>query len=199
MFTGRRTTTARKNKTTPHVHKEHPLSKTPAKKLIPLLLLTFTVAGVIGFIYETVCVLINTGGEFFKRGTTYGPWIPIYGFGALLIYALTVKFRKKPWLVFLIAMTSCGLLELASGYVLDKVFHQRLWDYSTVILNWGNLNGYICVRSVLTWGIFGMLLMYGLLPLEEKFQKRLPKAFNIVTFALFGLFVLDIVLSFTIK
>ena len=81
------------------------MSKTPAKNLIPLLLLTFTVAGVIGFIYETVCVLINTGGEFFKRGTTYGPWIPIYGFGALLIYALTVKFRKKPWLVFLIAMT----------------------------------------------------------------------------------------------
>ena len=156
-------------------------------------------AGVIGFIYETVCVLINTGGEFFKRGTTYGPWIPIYGFGALLIYALTMKFRKKPWLVFLIAMTSCGLLELASGYVIDKVFHQRFWDYSTVILNWGNLNGYICVRSVLTWGIFGMLLMYGLLPLEEKFQKRLPKAFNIVTFALFGLFVLDIVLSLTIK
>ena len=184
---------------TPPGQKERYLSKTPAKKLIPLLLLTFTMAGVIGFIYETVCVLINTGGEFFKRGTTYGPWIPIYGFGALMIYALTVKFRKEPWLVFLIAMTSCGLLELVSGYVIDKFFHQRLWDYSTVILNWGNLNGYICVRSVLTWGIFGMLLMYGLLPLEEKFQKRLPKVFNIVTFALFGLFVLDIVLSFTIK
>ena len=116
-----------------------------------------------------------------------------------MIYALTVKFRKKPWLVFLIAMTSCGLLELVSGYVIDKFFHQRLWDYSTVILNWGNLNGYICVRSVITWGIFGMLLIYGLLPLEEKFQKKLPKTFNIVTFALFGLFVLDIVLSFTIK
>ena len=207
-FTDRRMTKSRhlrrpppkaRPKKIPQRQKERYLSKTPAKKLIPLLLLTFTMAGVIGFIYETVCVLINTGGEFFKRGTTYGPWIPIYGFGALMIYALTVKFRKKPWLVFLIAMTSCGLLELVSGYVIDKFFHQRLWDYSTVILNWGNLNGYICVRSVLTWGIFGMLLMYGLLPLEEKFQKKLPKAFNIVTFALFGLFALDIVLSLTIK
>ncbi len=75
----------------------------------------------------------------------------------------------------------------------------RLWNYSNVILNWGNLNGYICVRSVITWGLFGMLLMYGVLPLAEKFQNRRPKAFNIVTFALFGLFVLDIVLSFTIK
>ena len=174
------------------------MTKTPAKKLIPLLLLTFTIAGVIGFIYETVCVIINTG-EFFKRGTTYGPWIPIYGFGALLIYALTVKFRKKPWLVFLIACFFCGLLELVSGFVIDKVFHQRLWDYTGVILNWGNLNGYICVRSVITWGIFGMILMYGLLPLEEKFQKRLPRVFNIVAFTLFGLFALDIVLSLTIK
>ena len=174
------------------------MSRKPARKLIPLLMLIFTVAGVIGFIYEEICGFINEG-HFFKRGTTFGPWIPIYGFGALLIFALTVKIRKKPWLVFLIAVFASGLLELVSGYVIDRFFHMRLWDYSNVILNWGHVNGYICVRSVLTWGIFGMLLMYGVLPLAEKIQKRLPKAFNIVTLALFGLFVLDIVLSFTIK
>ena len=174
------------------------MTKTPAKKLIPLLLLTFTMAGVIGFIYETACTIIYEGG-YCKRGTTFGPWIPIYGFGALMIFALTVKFRKKPWLVFLIAAISCGLFELVSGFVLDKFFHQRLWDYTGTVLSWGNLNGYICARSVITWGIFGMILMYGLLPLEEKFQKRFPKAFNIVTIALFGLFALDIVLSLTIK
>ena len=174
------------------------MSKTPAKKLIPLLLLTFTAAGIIGFIYEEICGYINEG-YFFKRGTTYGPWIPIYGFGALLIFTLTVKVRKKPLLVFLIATVACGLLELASGYVIDIYFHKRLWNYSNVILNWGHVNGYICVRSVVTWGLFGMLLMLGILPLLEKFQNRRPKAFNIVTIALFGLFVLDIVLSFTIK
>ena len=161
-------------------------------------MLIFTVAGVIGFIYEEICGFINEG-HFFKRGTTFGPWIPIYGFGALLIFALTVKIRKKPLPVFLIAAIASGLLELVSGYVIDRFFHMRLWDYSNVILNWGHVNGYICVRSVLTWGIFGMLLKYGVLPLAEKIQIRRPKAFNIVTIALFGLFVLDIVLSFTIK
>ena len=174
------------------------MSRKPARKLIPLLMLIFTVAGVIGFIYEEICGYINEG-HFFKRGTTFGPWIPIYGFGALLVFALTFRIRKKPLLVFLIATVACGLFELASGYVIDRFFHMRLWNYSNVILNWGNLNGYICVRSVITWGLFGMLLMYGVLPLAEKFQNRRPKAFNIVTFALFGLFVLDIVLSFTIK
>lgn len=178
--------------------KECVLSKNGAKKTIPLLLLIFTVAGIIGFVYETICVYINEGA-FFKRGTTYGPWIPIYGFGALLIFFLTVRFRRKPLLVFIISTIACGLLELVSGYVIDKYFHMRLWDYSQVILNWGHVNGYICIRSVITWGLFGLLLMYGILPPLEKFQSRHFKAFNIVTFVLFGLFALDIVLSLTIK
>ena len=89
------------------------MSRKPAKKLIPLLMLIYTVAGVIGFIYEEICGYINEG-HFFKRGTTFGPWIPIYGFGALLIFALTIglKRKKKPLLVFLAATVSCGLLEL---------------------------------------------------------------------------------------
>ncbi len=174
------------------------MTRPDLKKLIPLLLMIYTIAGVIGFIYEEICGFINEG-YFFKRGTTYGPWIPIYGFGALLIFFLTVRFRGKPLLVFLISSLACGMLELSSGFILDKVFHLRLWDYSGVILNWGHVNGYICVRSVITWGIFGLLLMMVVLPLAEKFQKRRPKAFNIVTIALFSAFVLDIVLSLSIK
>ena len=174
------------------------MNKKTLKELIPMLLLIFTVAGIVGFIYEEICVFINTG-IFFKRGTTYGPWIPIYGFGSMLIYFSTVKLRKKPWFVFLISAVLCGSLELISGFVIDKVFHMRLWDYSTVILNWGNLNGYICVRSVITWGIFGVLLMSGFLPLFEKFRSKHLKTFNVIAIFFFSLFVLDIVLSLTIK
>ena len=174
------------------------MNKQSLKKLIPMLMLIYTVAGIIGFIYEEICVYINDG-VFFKRGTTYGPWIPIYGFGCLLIYFLTVRFRKKPWLVFLISALSCGSLELATGFVLDKFFHLRLWDYSLVILNWGNLNGYICVRSVTTWGIFALILIYAILPPFEKLQDRHPKVFNIIAVSLFSLFVLDIILILSTK
>ena len=174
------------------------MSKPSAKKLIPLLMFVFTVAGVVGFIYEEICGFINEG-EFFKRGTTYGPWIPIYGVGAMLIFFACIKVRKKPWLVFLISCLLCGTLELVCGYVFDKFFHMRLWDYSEVILNWGHVNGYICVRSVITWGLFGMLLMYGVLPLLEKFQAKRPRAFNVTAVLLFVLFATDIVLSQTIK
>ncbi len=167
-------------------------------KLIPLLMLTFAFAGIVGFLYEEVCVYINDG-EFFKRGTTFGPWIPIYGFGSLIIYFATVKLCKKPLLVFLVSALLCGTLELVSGFVLDRFFHLRLWDYSLVILNWGNLNGYICVRSVITWGLMGLFFICVMLPLFEKFQNKRPKAFNVVSFVSFGLFVLDIVLSLTLN
>lgn len=174
------------------------MSKKSAKKLIPLLMLVFTVAGIVGFIYEEICGFINEG-EFFKRGTTYGPWIPIYGVGSMLIFFACIKVRKKPWLVFIVSCLLCGTLELACGYIFDKYFHMRLWDYSRVILNWGHVNGYICVRSVITWGLLGMLLMLVILPLLEKFQNKCPRAFNIVAVSLFVLFAIDIVLSQTIK
>ena len=75
----------------------------------------------------------------------------------------------------------------------------RLWNYSIVRWNWGNLNGYICIRSVVTWGVFALLLIYAILPLLEKFKKKLPRVFTIVSIALFSLFALDIVLSLTLK
>ncbi|MBQ1574455.1 MAG: hypothetical protein IIZ78_25315, partial [Clostridiales bacterium] len=81
----------------------------------------------------------------------------------------------------------------------DKFFHTRLWDYSLVILNWGNLNGYICVRSVITWGLFALILIYAILPPVEKFQDKHPKAFKIISSSLFSLFVLDIILGLSLK
>ena len=184
-------------KTAKRPHKEIPLNKKTDIKPT-LLMLMFTIAGVIGFIYEEICVYINDG-VFAKRGTTFGPWIPIYGFGALLIFFLTIWFRKKPWLVFIVSSVSCGLLELTTGFVLDKFFNMRLWNYSIVRWNWGNLNGYICIRSVVTWGLFALVLIYAILPLLEKFKKKLPRVFTIVSIALFSLFALDIVLSLTLK
>ena len=174
------------------------MNKESVKKLIPKLMLTFVFAGIVGFLYEEVCVFINEG-EFFKRGTTFGPWIPIYGFGSLLIYFATVRLRKKPWFVFLVSALLCGTLELVSGFVLDKVFHLRLWNYSLVILNWGNVNGYICARSVITWGLMGTFFICVMLPLFEKFRNKRPKTFNVVSFVLFGAFVLDIILSLTLN
>ena len=158
-------------------------------------MLIYVIAGIIGFIYETVCVYINDG-VLVKRGTTFGPWIPIYGFGGLIILGLTFKFRKKPLWVFLFATVASGVLELATGWVCLTFFHVRLWDYNEEILNWGNINGFVCARSVLFFGIAGVFLQFVVIPVFEKLEKKMPKkAWLILCYVPAAIFALDIIAS----
>ena len=100
------------------------MNKELLKKEFPLLMLIFAFGGVFGFIYEEIFYRFDLG-EWVKRGTTFGPWIPIYGFGGILILALTYKIRKNPFLVFLLATVTSGVLELATGWVILTLFGVR--------------------------------------------------------------------------
>lgn len=162
-------------------------------RLAPLLVV-FVVGGVFGFLYEEVFYYIDLG-YFVKRGTTFGPWIPIYGWGALLIVLTTDRLRKHPLAVFLISALVCGLLELGTGVVLHRVFGLRLWDYSTELWNWGNLGGYICARSLLVFGAAALLLQYAVYPLILRLQARCrPKTFLLASAVPAALFLADMAL-----
>ncbi len=100
------------------------MDKDYLKARFPLLMLVFTFGGIFGFIYEEIFYRFDLG-EWVKRGTTFGPWIPIYGFGGLIILGLTFKFRKKPLWVFLFATIASGVLELVTGWVCLTFFHVR--------------------------------------------------------------------------
>ena len=128
------------------------MNKEYLKNRFPMLMLIFAFGGLFGFIYEEIFYRFDLG-EWVKRGTTFGPWIPIYGFGAILILGLTYKVRKNPFLVCLLATIASGVLELATGWVILTVWGIRLWDYNEEILNWGNIGGFVCARSVLFFGI----------------------------------------------
>ena len=134
-------------------------------------------SSIFGFVYEEIFYRIDLG-YFVKRGSTYGPWIPIYFFGGGLIFLISYKFRKKPLLVFLINCIVTGVLEYGTGYVLNEFFGIRLWDYNNEILNFGNINGYICLRSVLFFGISSLLLVYFVVPLVKDFVKKYEKNMN---------------------
>ena len=160
-------------------------------QLIDLLILIMACSGVFGFIYEELFYRIDLG-YFVKRGSTFGPWIPIYVFGGAAFTLLVYRFKKNPLVVFLLSMAVSGVMEYVTGWVLDKVFHTRLWDYNTEIWNFGNINGYICLRSVLFFGLSGLLLVYLVIPVLIALVRRADaRILHGVCIALALAFVLD--------
>ena len=162
------------------------------KQKITLICLLIVVSGIIGWLYEFLFYYANSGFKtFYFRGGNFLPWINIYMYGAFLILALTYKFKKKPLLVFLISMISTGILEYLSGYFLYEVLGwTKCWDYNNEILNWGNINGYVCLRSVLVFGLAGLALVYLIVPTLIKLVKKYPKLY-IVSIILASIFLFD--------
>ena len=150
-------------------------------------------SGIFGFIYETLFYRIDLG-YFVKRGNTYGPWIPIYVFGGLFITLLTYKHKEKPWKVFVRAMLVSGIIEFLTGWILFKIFNIRLWDYNVEIWNYGNINGYICLRSVLFFGISGLILVYIMIPCLIKLINTVNrKMINSISLVLLISLIIDMV------
>lgn len=163
-------------------------------RLLPFLMI-FTIGGIFGFIYEELFYLIDLG-YLVKRGTTFGPWIPIYGFGAVLIVLTANRLRKHPVAAFVVSTLVCGTLEYITGYVLLKAVGVRLWDYNTEIWNWGNIGGFICARSVLFFGFSALFLLYLIYPFVLRLREKCGKtAFCIISVLPALLFALDIVIS----
>ena len=148
--------------------------------------LLIVITGMFGFLYEFIFYYFNGGMQkFYWRGGNFLPWINIYATGSIIIYLLTYKFRKKPLKVFLLSFFSTGILEYTSGlgmYIIGN--GKRCWDYNKEILNFGNINGFVCLRSVLFFAISGLLLIYVVIPLcfylAEKTNKNLFVTINII-------------------
>lgn len=162
------------------------------KQKITLICLLIVISGIIGWVYEFFFYYANSGFKtFYYRGGNFLPWINIYMYGSFLILFLTRKVKKKPILVFLISMVSTGILEYLSGYILYGVLGwTKCWDYNNEILNWGNIGGYVCLRSVLLFGLAGLALVYLIVPTLIKLVKKYPKLY-IVSIILASIFLLD--------
>ena len=160
-------------------------------QLMNLLILIMVFSGVFGFIYEELFYKIDLG-YFTKRGSTFGPWIPIYVFGGAAYTLLVYPYKENPLLVFVLCVAVSGTMEYITGWVLYHVFDTRLWDYNTEIWNFGNIGGYVCLRSVLFFGISGMALIYAVIPLLIELVERVdPGTLTIVCRFLAFLFVAD--------
>lgn len=157
-----------------------------------MLLVVF--AGFFGWVYEFIFYYFDAGtGEFYMQGGNLLPWINIYAIGAVLIVLTCWKLRQWPWAVFLVAMVVTGVLEFVAGWLVYTIGNgTRYWDYNTEILNFGNIGGFVCLRSVLVFGVSALLLMYvvvpGLMWLAQRMGKR---GFLILAVTLFAVVMID--------
>lgn len=162
--------------------------------MLGIFCLIIVISGVFGFVYEFIFYYFNEGMEhFYWRGGNFLPWINIYAIGALMIYLLTYRHRKKPLLVFLLSAISTGILEYIAGlgmYIIGDGF--RCWNYNTEILNFGNIHGFVCLRSIVFFGISALLLIYLIVPfcffVAHKLNKR---TFLIISISLCSVFLID--------
>ena len=96
-------------------------------------------------------------GRFINRGFLNGPVCPIYGFGALgVIYFLTDIGKTNKLVLFFGSVFIATALELVGGFLLEKIFHKKWWDYSDQMFN---INGRICVLFSLFWDFLAIYLI----------------------------------------
>lgn len=161
-----------------------------SKKIIYIILIFF-LGAFAGKVYETLFYWL-IDGTLFNTGTLFGPWIMIYGVGAILLYFLR-PFKKNPIILLILSMLITGILEYFSGLFIDKVMGLMLWNYNGLFLNIG---GYVCLRSALSFGIGSLVLHYLIIPILDKvFIKIKYNYIKYFTYILIILFVVDFVLS----
>ncbi len=173
-----------------YLNKDHKFDK---KTMLGIFCLIIVISGMFGWLYEVIFYYFNSGmKEIYWRGGNFLPWINIYAMGAILIYVLTYKKRKNPLFVFIVSMISTGILEYIGGAFMEHIMHIKCWDYTNEILSFGNINGYVCLRSVLVFGLSALLLMYLIVPLCFYLAKKMPKkAFLILSYTICAIFLFD--------
>ena len=159
---------------------------------IRIYFLLFIIYSVAGWCMEVICKLIQYK-RFINRGFLIGPWCSIYGYGALLITFLLQKYTDDALVLFVMAIVVCGTLEYLTSYFMEKIFKARWWDYSQRKFN---LNGRICLGTIIPFGLLGLFIMYVSNPFLIEKLELLPELWlNIIFWTILTMYVVDNIVS----
>ena len=156
------------------------------------LLSLFLIYSFLGWCVE-VCFVAVTSGRVVNRGFLNGPVCPIYGVGMLGALLLLEPVSENLLLLFFLGMLICTFVELIGGWILERAFHTRWWDYTDEPFN---LGGYICLRFSIMWGIAVTFAVRLIHPMVLSFVNWLPQLVGwILIGILYALFLADFVLT----
>lgn len=156
------------------------------------LFLVFMLYSVIGYLCEIVCSSIKQK-KLVNRGFLFGPYCPIYGVGSLFILFLLLRFKEDPVVVFILGAIITSALEYVTSFILEKIFHNKWWDYSDEKFN---IHGRIFLFNSLLFGFGSLVIIYT----GERLITRIlgllsPLMMNILAYSLLFIFVLDVIYS----
>lgn len=158
-------------------------------------ILLFFIYSFIGWSIEVIRTLYYDK-KFVNRGFLIGPICPVYGYGCLLITFLLDKYLKDPLVLLIMAIVVFALLEYLTSYFMEKIFKVRWWDYSRYKYN---INGRICLETMIPFGIGGFLVMYVTNPLFLKLIALIPPlVLNIIVGIILIIYVIDNFISLKI-
>ena len=152
----------------------------------------FFLYAVLGWIIETIYVTI-LDKKFVNRGFLIGPYIPLYGVSAITMILYLNQYKTNPLTVFLLAIFVCTFLEYITSYIMEKIFKARWWDYTNQKFN---INGRVCLKNSLYFGILSLLLIYLINPLLINLINNMNNILlTIITIVCLTIFITDIFIS----
>lgn len=155
-------------------------------------ILFFFTFAFVGWCWEVFLHLANDG-VFVNRGTMFGPWLPIYGVGGLLILILLKPFRDKPGILFILSFLLCGIVEYSTAWYLETFKLMKWWDYTGYFLN---IHGRTCLEVLIVFGLGGCAFTYLCAPLLNNIYKKFkPSIKRFACIILIVFFAIDLVYS----
>ena len=131
----------------------------------------FVIGSVFGFFAEMLYALVYTRTLQIRQGLIYGPFIQVYGMGAIAYYLLVFKI-KEPKKLFFAGMLMGGILEYLCSFFQEIFFGTISWDYSKFFLN---LNGRVCLLYCFYWGIIAVAFLKIVYPILLKIEPLIYK------------------------
>lgn len=130
-------------------------------------------------------------GKFVNRGFLSGPYCPIYGFGVIAVVNLMEPIHHNIFLLFIGSVFVTSTIELLTGFILEKIFRQRWWDYSDKPFN---IEGYICPLFSLMWGLACLIVVDRIHPMVLGLINIIPNMLAVIILIVFTVaFIIDIV------
>lgn len=143
---------------------------------------------IFGWCFESTYVSVKDR-HLTNRGFLRGPWLPLYGSGAILVLWLTLPFQETPALVYVVGAIGATVLEYVTGEAMVRLFKVRYWDYSSQKFQY---KGHICLSSTIAWGFLSLLMVYAVhKPVEQFIFWMHEEVVSVLTFGITVCIVYD--------